>query len=106
MGKNLKEDFIKVRKNREEFLEGIGKNFVGWPEYMYIPGLRISTLMKRKNHELCLFLRHIYVYVFFFNKVVFFFKKLIKLESQESLRTFSGWKRVSGREMHDNKNAD
>ena len=46
------------------------------------------------------------MYMFFFNKVVFFFKKLIKLESQESLRTFSGWKRVSGWEMHVNKNVD
>ena len=25
---------MKIRKNREEFLEGIGKNFVGWPEYI------------------------------------------------------------------------
>ena len=48
-----------------------------------------------------------YKFVCFFNKVVgFFFKKLIKLESQDSLRTFSGWKRVSGWEMHVNKNVD
>ena len=33
-GKILMEDLIKIRKNREEFLEGIGKNFVGWPEYI------------------------------------------------------------------------
>ena len=45
------------------------------------------------------------MFFFYLNKVVFF-RKLIKLESQDSLRTFSGWKRVSGWEMHVNKNVD
>jgi len=32
--KNLKKPVIKVSKNREEFRQGGGNNFSGWPDYI------------------------------------------------------------------------
>ena len=56
-------DRKKIHKNREEFLEGIGKNFVCWPDLGYEPK------MKRKSHKSFLFKLYIvYIYVFFLFK--------------------------------------